>query len=40
MAKYDQELVLRYFAFKNNIDSYSHDINPFFNRILRKGIFG
>lgn len=36
MAKYDQELVLRYFAFKNNIDSYSHDINPFLTEYLEK----
>ena len=36
MAKYDQELVLRYFAFKNNIDGYSHDINPFLTEYLEK----
>ena len=29
MQKYDQELILRFFAFKNNRDNYVHDIEPF-----------
>ena len=36
MAKYDQELVLRYFAFKDNLDQYSHDINPFLTEYLEQ----
>lgn len=33
-AKYDQELVLRYFAFKNNLSGYVHDIDPFLTSYL------
>lgn len=36
MAKYNQELVLRYFAFKDNLDQYSHDINPFLTEYLEQ----
>ena len=36
MAKYDQELVLRYFAFKDNLAQYSHDINPFLTEYLEQ----
>jgi uncharacterized protein with ParB-like and HNH nuclease domain len=33
-AKGDQELVLRFFAFKNNKDEYKHDVNPFMNKYM------
>lgn len=32
--KYDQELVLRYFAFKNDIENYSHDIGDFLTEYM------
>jgi len=33
-AKGDQELVLRFFAFKNNRDKYRHDVNPFMDEYM------
>lgn len=32
--KYDQELVLRYFAFKNDLDNYNHDIGDFLTEYM------
>lgn len=36
MQKYDQELVLRFFAFKNNRANYKHDVGPFMTEYMEK----
>lgn len=35
-AKGDQELVLRFFTFKNNKDKYRHDVNPFMDKYMEE----
>lgn len=35
-AKYDQELVLRFLAFKNDVDGYDHDVDDFLTEYMEK----
>ncbi|MBP2098919.1 DUF262 domain-containing protein [Enterococcus rivorum] len=36
MEKYDQELVLRFLAFKNDIEKYTHDVGDFLTEYMEK----